>query len=99
MNVARIGDGIFGIHYGGLGHPHPTWGTILTGSGNVLSNGRGDARIGDLGVHIDGAVVLLVGSGNVLSNGLGTSRLGDFLSVVPGPGSIVTASGNVLSNG
>ena len=73
-------------------------GVIVSGSGNVIANGCGVARIGD-GVAGHGrdqhaGPVMVSGSGNVIVNGRPTCRQGDVASC----GHPSSGSGNVFVN-
>lgn len=82
--IARVGDT---ISHGG---------SITSGSGNVLTNGRGTARIGDSVVcSIHGAQAIASGSGTDLANGRGVARIGDSITC---GATITSASGNALAN-
>jgi len=84
------------------GCPHIWTSTHFGGSNDVLANGRGVMRLGDLGActcphcPISHAAVA---SPNVLVNGRGAHRLGDLHIVPCGTGNVVSASPNVIING
>ena len=69
--VARVGD------------PHSHGGNITSGSGNVIVNGKGVARLGDHAtcpIPGHGSVKIVTASGTVKANGKGVARVGDSLS-------------------
>lgn len=74
--VARIGDPA-------IGHPSYDQTAITSGSGNVMAEGIGVARVGDTcSTHTDGnsshAPSLAGGSGTVMVNGVPMCRVGDM---------------------
>jgi hypothetical protein len=74
-------------------------GVIVTGSGNVNTNGLGTARIGDIVVRSDGHIgVIVTGSSSVFSNSIGNARLTDFFTGCF-EGIIITGSANVFTGG
>jgi len=96
---SRIGDVGVGIC---CCHSDPTCipmvGSIISGSGNVVADGRGCARIGDIVLGGCGHVgVLVSGSGSVIANSKGLVRTGDAFagcfigSIVSGSGDVITA--------
>lgn len=93
--VARMNDigmGTCSCHK----NPQTVVGTIVIGSPNVLANGIGKARMGDLVMCSCGhPATIVLGSPTVLANGLPQARMGDLFSGCP-IGSIVIGSPNVL---
>jgi len=83
------------------GCPHVWISVHVGGSKNVLTNGRGTMRRGDIGVStcphcpVSHAVEA---SPNVLVNNRGVHRLGDAHNLPCGTGVVVTASSNVFAN-
>lgn len=80
--AARIGDPF------STGHLCDVTSTIAQGSGDVLVNGIGVARVGDLSVSHEILVGLVcaphtaaiaAGSGSVLVNGIAVARVGDAI--------------------
>lgn len=97
--VARIGD----KHVGTCNHglkccPHPVSGVITAGSGDVLANGLGVARVGDA---VDctcphcGAGEIKTGSPKHNANGIAMARIGDEVLYGAGKGYIISGSPNV----
>ncbi|MGH1469814.1 MAG: PAAR domain-containing protein [Cellvibrionaceae bacterium] len=85
--AARLGD----ID---TGHPPSPPTPIITGSTNVLINGRLAARKGDMLVpHHPGVRIITEGSGSVLINGKPAARVSDGINC---GGKIIIGSGNVL---
>ncbi len=87
---------------GDTGVPHCSAYTIASGSGDVIINGRGAARVGDTstvhqkpggkrcGTH---SASISAGSGSVFINGRPAARVGDSLA---GCTSISSGSGDVI---
>lgn len=73
-------------------------GVYVTGSLNVITNGRPTLRIGNVYVcpHCTGMAVS--GSPNVLTNGIPNHRLGDTGCDCDGCGFTITASGDTIIN-
>ena len=80
--------------------PHPVQGPGISGSPDVLVNGRPLMRVGDPGVHIaccgPNQWTVAQGSRSVLVNGRPPSRIGDATSHCGGSGSVIDGSPNVL---
>jgi uncharacterized Zn-binding protein involved in type VI secretion len=96
QSVARVTD-----LFAGVCACHPPLppigmtGVVVTGSGNVKSNGLGNARVGDIVIGFCGHFGIIVnGSPTVRSNEIGNAKFG---SAVVGCliGTIVAGSGNV----
>jgi uncharacterized Zn-binding protein involved in type VI secretion len=80
--AARLGDT---ISHGG---------SIIEASDNVLTNGRGSARVGDkVWCNRHNLRTIVTGSGSVLVNGRGFARIGDSISC---GATIVTGSSDVI---
>jgi len=98
---ARIGDKHEGIcSHGAPCCPHKVSGTIITGSPDVIANGVGVARLGDLAIHNCphcGKGIIVTASLSVTANGMGIARLGDLVEYPGGIGVIITTSGDVLA--
>ena len=78
-----------------LSDPISHGGTIIEASTNVLTNGRGTARLGDaVFCLMHGSQVIATASQTVITNGRGTARVGDSISC---GAVIVDGSPNVLS--
>lgn len=76
--------------------PIDTVGTIISGSGNVLADGVGQGRIGDLILAECGHIGIIVsGSANVTANGIGKGSVG---SVTSGCLKGVIATGSSTTN-
>ena len=100
---ARVGDGAFcpaDLH-GCPACPHPVSGSIMSGSPNVLIDGRPAARVGDTGQHCCccgklNTFVIKTGDLNVLIDGKPAARLQDQTQHCGGAGvgKISTASGS-----
>lgn len=75
----------------------PYTGVVVSGSGNVITNGIGTATIGSIVVSDCGhSSPIVSGATTVFTNGLGTAKIG---SVFAGPcyvGTIITGSSNVF---
>ena len=96
--VARIGDIAVGVC---PCHPTPVGfvGVIASGSIDVITNGSGTARIGDIAVCSCGhATVVVSGSGSVKTNAIGTARIGDVVAACP-IGVIASGSTDTLAGG
>lgn len=101
--AARVGDLVHGTahQHGPLWAPRPVQGPIVTGSQNVLVNGKPAARVDDSGTHAvcDGPNTfrIVAGSKSVLINGKPAARVGDAtLHCGIAPGAIVHGSPDVL---
>lgn len=72
-------------------------GIIVSGSGNVITNGLPTARLTDIVLRSDGHSGTIVGgAGKSLANGLPIARIGDpFVGCFTG--TLVGGSGNVLA--
>lgn len=100
---ARVGD----MHVGICGHgaiccPHSVSGPIVEGSPNVFTNGRPQARLGDLVSHDCphcGVGWISSASGSVFANSKGHARIGDTVVYPGGSGVIVESSTDVFSGG
>ena len=83
--------------------PHNVTGPAVSGSGNVLINGRGAFRLGDDGIHQaccgPNTYKAAKGSSTVLINGLPAVRLGDDTKHCGGDGHMIEGSDNVLIGG
>ena len=99
---ARVGDSVLGLPHG---HgcpacPHPVSGSIISGSPNVLIDGRPAVRVGDRGVACcccgPNTFVIKTGDLNVLIDGKPAARLQDQTQHCGGAGvgKISTASGS-----
>lgn len=100
----RLGDITVGICNHGLPCcAHGCIGIRITGSPNVMVNGRAASRAPmDLAVHTCphcGINMCICGSGNVFINSLMAHRLGDCETEFCGSGISVTGSPNVITNG
>ena len=90
--AGRLGD--IGSNHGAW-HPSP----VISASGNVKTNGRGAARVGDaLAPHVKPKSPphgrsIAAGSSTVFINGKAAARVGDAISC---GGKIATGSGNVF---
>jgi uncharacterized Zn-binding protein involved in type VI secretion len=98
-NYARVGD--FGdcpadVHPGPYG-PHHVRGPILTGSPNVIIDGKPAARVGDTGTHVNLVCIgankfeIVEGDNSVLINGKAAARIGDKTRHCGGMGRIYPA--------
>lgn len=96
--VARLGDLGVGICYRHVS-PIPMSGMVAGGSGNVVCNGLGVARIGDIVIANCGHVgTIYSGSPDVLANGLPVARLGDGFAG-DFVGTIASGSADTAANG
>jgi len=104
MLVARLTDMAFAPQDPGVGCiacPHPVTGPSITASGDVMVNGLGVLRIGDMGNHFGccagvGIWFCVTGSGTVTVNDISVVRFGDLTAHCKGaPGTIVTSSADV----
>ncbi len=79
---------------------HPVTGPAVSGSADVLVNGKPALRLGDNGVHASccGANTwqTVAGSATVLINGKPAHRLGDATQHCGGPGNLIEGSADVL---
>jgi uncharacterized Zn-binding protein involved in type VI secretion len=95
---ARLGDKLNGTcRHPSHESPIQVGGTIVTASPNVLTNKRGQARVGDA-VRTDcgHTDTIVTGSPTVKTNGRLTARQGDMTSGATYEAKIVTASPNAL---
>ena len=96
---ARLGDKAFCPldNHGCPACPHPVTGPIMSGSPNVLIDGKPAARVGDVGQHAaccgPNTYVIKTGDLNVLIDGKPAARLGDQTQHCGGMGKIITAFG------
>ena len=96
LSLARTGDPTFGVC---TQHDPPieTGGMVLTGSGNVIANGFGACRFGDIILsYCNHTGMVITCSGNVMINGAGAGRASDYFSGQYS-GTILLGSGNVFS--
>jgi len=96
--AARLSDVIVGICC-----CHPTCigvsGQIVTHSLNVVTNGLGQARLGDIAIGSCGHTTMIVTSSqDTIVNGVGAARLTDSVAGCI-TGQIVTGSPNTIING
>ena len=78
--------------------PHVVTGIIVTSSPDVLINGRGNARAGDIALNSCGTItVIATYSDNVITNNLQVARINDIV-IGCTIGNIVTSSENVFTN-
>lgn len=103
--LSRLGDRSFvpaDIHICG-DCPHSCIGPAITGSADVLVNGRPALRVGDSGVHATccgpNTWIAVEGSASVLINNRRAHRLDDLDQHCGGPGRMVEGSENVLVGG
>lgn len=98
--TARLGDMVVCVCC--CHPPIPCVGTVgvfVTGSLNVVTNGRPTVRLADIAMCSCGHPTFVVGaSTDVITNGRGTARLGDPVAACP-VGVIVTASTDTITNG
>jgi len=82
--------------------PSELTGTISSGSGDVIINGSGAVRVGDLTSENDacgsGSGSITVGSGSVIINGRAAARNGDSIQPHNGTAKISSGSANVVIN-
>lgn len=80
--------------------PHPTVGPAISGSANVLTNGRPAVRLGDPGIHAAccGSNTWKTASGSVtvFINNKAAIRLGDKTQHCGGVGQMIEGSNNVM---
>ncbi len=83
--------------------PHPVVGPAVTGSPDVLVNGRPALRVGDQGVHMvccgPNMWEAKMGSATVLINNKAAHRLGDMDKHCGGVGQLIEGSPDVLVGG
>lgn len=83
--------------------PHPAVGPAMSSSPNVMVNGLGALRVGDMGAHVaccgPNTWVAAMGSGTVMINGMQAHRLGDMDMHCGGVGFMIQASSNVTVGG
>lgn len=89
--------------HGCPGCPHNVKGPAVTGSADVLVNGRPALRMGDQGIHAaccgPNMWVAVMGSGTVLINGRPAHRKGDLDLHCGGPGKLEEGSDDVIVGG
>lgn len=103
-NVTRVGDISMGIcSVGENCCPHQWTSVHVSGSSNVLTNGRQTMRAPmDIGVSNCPHCITsfsVTGSRTVIINNRMTHRLGDKHDVACGTGHVVSASSNVIAGG
>ena len=93
--VTNIGVGICTCHES----PINISGQVITCSSNVMSNGRGNARVTDILLAQCGHTgILIKGSSSVRVNGLSVARIGDnFAGCFSGV--MIEGASNVLAGG
>jgi len=92
--ISSVGVGVCSCHKS----PQSTSGTVIQGSGTVLANGMGVARIGDMIVANCGHTgTLIQGSGTVTAEGIGVSALTSMF-VGCFTGNIISGANTVLVN-
>ncbi len=101
----RLGDNsqVPADAHGCPGCAHPCIGPAITGSPDVLVNGRPALRVDDAGIHAaccgPNTWVAKVGSGTVFINDKAAHRLGDQDQHCGGMGQLVEGSGDVITGG
>lgn len=99
---ARIGDAslVPADSHGCPGCPHKAVGPAISGSSNVLTNGRSSVRVGDQGIHAaccgQNIWMAKAGSRSVLINGRMAHRLSDIVKHCGGTGRTIEGSPNVI---
>ncbi len=99
---ARIGDAsqVSADAHGCPGCPHSAIGPAISGSPNVMVNGRPAVRVGDTGIHSaccgENTWAAKTGSRSVFINGRPAHRLGDMVMHCGGYGKTIQGSSNVL---
>lgn len=95
--AARLGDRTLGscsIHGSNIG------GTIVTASGDVITNDKGTARLADTVLADCGCSALIItAASTVLANDRGIARLQDMVKGSSYIAKIITASGDVFPEG
>ncbi len=83
--------------------PHSVTGPAVSGSADVLVNGKPALRLGDDGIHLlccgSNTWKAVAGSATVLINGKPAHRLGDATMHCGGPGHLIDGSSDVLVGG
>jgi len=99
--IACIGHSHKGICDHGLPCcPHVVTGVIVSGSGDVKTNGIGVALLGSEVIHDCphcGTGYISSASGSVFADGIPIAREGDEVTYPKGKGVIISASGNVFA--
>lgn len=99
---ARVGDAsqVPADAHGCPGCPHMAVGPAISGSSNVLTNGRPSVRVGDKGIHAaccgPNMWAAKTGSRSVLINGRNSHRLSDMVKHCGGTGWTIQGSANVI---
>lgn len=99
---ARIGDAsqVPADGHGCPGCPHNAVGPAVSGSPNVMVNGRPAVRVGDSGIHAaccgQNSWMAKTGSRSVFINGQPAHRLGDMVAHCGGMGITIDGSPNVF---
>lgn len=80
--------------------PHVATGPAITGSPDVMVNGKPALRVSDKGVHAaccgPGTWTATMGSGTVMINGKQAHRMGDLDTHCGGPGNLIEGSPDVM---
>lgn len=103
--AGRLGDKSFcpADSHGCKGCPHPVQGPAVTGSPDILINGKPALRIGDTGVHSGccgpNTWNAKAGSASVFFNNMQAHRLGDADEHCGGMGNLIEGSPDVLIGG
>jgi len=103
--AGRVGDRAFcpADAHGCPGCPHSVTGPAVSGSSNVLINGKPALRVGDMGIHAACCGAnnweAATDSATVLINGLPAHRVGDMTRHCGGVGTLVEGSTNVFIGG
>jgi uncharacterized Zn-binding protein involved in type VI secretion len=101
----RLGDKSFAPvdAHGCPACPHPVTGPAVSGSPDVMVNGRPALRVGDKGVHMaccgENSWEATLGSSTVMINGQGAHRLGDMDQHCGGVGTLIEGSPDVMVGG
>jgi len=75
-------------------------GRIITSSSDVITNGRGQARIGDkVKADCGHEAVIITGSGKEIANGRPVARQNDLVGNSPYTGKILTGSSDTFPEG
>lgn len=98
---ATIGSVVTGVcNHGASCCPHLISGTVISGSGTVLTEGPGQATIGSSITttcpHCHTGICIS-GSATVLTEGPGNHRIGDGVTLPGGSGVTTTGSGTCIS--
>lgn len=100
--AARLGDKsqVRADAHGCPACPHPGTGPIVTGSPDVFTNGKPQARLGDLGIHAaccgPNNFQIAKGSPTVYVNGKPAARMQDKAKHCGGDGNLIEGSPDVL---